>query len=241
MEKININKLIALRSKYSRRQAEDLVRQGLVKTRKGVVKLGETFSQEEDIFIKGIKLEAKKQNYIYLKLNKPPAYTCTQRIFPGEKNVFSLLPFKEKLFIMGRLDKDSRGLLILSNDGDLVHKVTHPSFSQTKKYLVSLATDPRLEKAWWIEKIKKSFKEGVFIQEKSLAQAVEVKYLAKAKFKITLSQGQKRQVRRMFDFFNFKVKDLKRVEIAGVKVGKLKEGAWEYLSPEDLLLLKKKS
>ncbi|MGI6347584.1 MAG: pseudouridine synthase [Patescibacteria group bacterium] len=238
MKKININKLISQRSNYSRRQAENLVRQGLVSTKERIIQLGEEFNPQEEIFVKGKKLATKKEENLYLKLNKPPGYTCTRKSFIKEKNIFSLLPFQEKLFIMGRLDKNSRGLVILSNDGDLIHKITHPSFAQQKKYLVKLAPDKRLENISWLKKIKKHFKIGISIQEKNLARADDIKYLGQNQFQIILSQGQKRQIRKMFEFFNFQVIDLQRIEIAGVKLENLKEGNWKYLNLKELNLLK---
>lgn len=243
MEKINLTKLIAENSHYSRRQAENLIRQGLVFVDGKKAGLGEKHSSENKIEVQGdvINTNLPKKN-IYIKLNKATGYVCTNRNFKGEKNIFSLLknvPHAETLFSIGRLDKDSSGLLIITNDGDLTYKLSHPKFEHQKTYLVEVNDSPSLNDLFFIEKMMRHFKSGVDIEQGSLAKAKKISYLGDVRFKIVLSEGKKRQIREMFKFFRLRVAKLKRINFAGLELKELKEGEWKYLSPEELKFLNK--
>lgn len=237
MEKINLTKLIAENSLYSRRQAEKLIREGLVTIDKRIAKLGEKANNTTNIEIDGKKLISNNKK-IYIKLNKPRDYVCTNRFFKGEKNIFSLINIKERLFSLGRLDKDSCGLIILTNDGDLTYKLTHPKFEHNKVYLVKLKNDSRLKENEFINRIIISFKKGLNIGEKTLAKAQSIKQIKENEFEIILSEGKKRQIREMFRVFGLEVDFLKRINFAGIKLGNLKEGQWINLSKEEINILK---
>ncbi len=246
MEKINLTKLIAENTSYSRRQAEKLIRTGLVFVNDKKATLGEKHGRNSVIKIKGKIIESnlKKKN-IYIKLNKPIGYVCTKRKFKGEKNIFSLLqdvPQNEILFSIGRLDKDSSGLLLLTNDGFLNYYLSHPRFEKQKKYLVEIAPTKILQKEleWesFLNKMIEEFKSGIDIKQETLARAKKIKYLGKRKFQIILSEGKKRQIREMFKYFGLKVIKLKRIEFAGIKLDNLPEGKWSYLSPAEEKIIK---
>ncbi|HOZ53653.1 MAG TPA: pseudouridine synthase [bacterium] len=238
MEKINLTKLITERSHHSRRQAEILIREGLIKVNGLIAKLGDKVENDCELEINNKKIENKQDKKIYLKLNKPIGYTCTNKSFPGEKNIFSLIPLGEKLFSVGRLDKDSCGLIILTNDGDLNYQLTHPKFEHHKIYLIKLYFDRRLEDPAFIREIIRYFKNGIDIEERTLAKAKNIEYLGANDFKIILAEGKKRQLRRMFAFFNLNIKELKRVDFAGIKLESLKDGEWKFLTPGEIKLLK---
>lgn len=239
MEKINLTKLIAQRSHHSRRKAEALIREGLVKVDGVLAKLGDKFNDNCKIEINNKKIETKEDKKIYLKINKPIGYTCTNKTFFGEKNIFSLIPLVEKLFSVGRLDKDSCGLIILTNDGDLNYQLTHPKFEHQKTYLIKLYYDKKLEDSNFIREIIKYFKNGIDIEEKTLARAKNIEYLGNNNFKIILTEGKKRQIRKMFAFFDLNIRELKRIDFAGIKLDDLKTGEWKYLNSEEIKLLKK--
>jgi len=239
MEKINLTKLIAQRSHHSRRQAEVLIREGLIKVNGVQANLGDKVSSDCELEINNKKIEAKQDNKIYLKLNKPTEYTCTNKTFPGEKNIFSLISLEEKLFSVGRLDKDSCGLIILTNDGDLNYQLTHPKFEHQKTYLVKLYSNKKLEDSMFVREIVKYFKNGIDIEEKTLAKAKNIEYLGDNNFKIILAEGKKRQIRRMFTFFDLNIRELKRIDFAGIKLENLKTGEWKFLNSEEINLLKK--
>lgn len=237
MNKENLTKVIAENSNYSRRKAEELIRLGLVSVNNQIAQLGEKVSKEDKIKVNGQKIIRNQK--IYIKLNKPIDYVCTNRNFKGEKNIFSLINIREKIVSIGRLDKDSSGLLILTNDGDLNYKLSHPKFEHNKIYLVKINNDEQLKNKVFLNKLKNDFIRGINIGEKTLAKAKKVTIINEQLFEITLSEGKKRQIRRMFGFFSLRVESLKRIEFTGIKLDGLKEGQWENLNKEEIDILKK--
>lgn len=230
-----LQKFIARSGFCSRRKAEELIKQGKVFVNGKVATAGARAGEEDEVKIGGEKIGLPKEK-IYIKMNKPVGYTCTTRRFKGEKNIFSLIGRKERLFVAGRLDKDSRGLILLTNDGDLTQRITHPSFGHKKNYLVELessAINP--------EAIIKRFKVGIDIGEgDGLSVAKGVKYLGDKKFEITLGEGKKRQIRRMFGVLGLRVKDLVRVSIGTLELGDLPEGRWRPLRKKEIEELTRK-
>lgn len=237
MNKENLTKVIAENSIYSRRKAEELIRSKRVLVNDKMAQLGEKVFIDDEIKVNGQKVIRNKK--IYIKLNKPAGYVCTNKNFKGEKNIFSLINIKEKVSSIGRLDKDSSGLLILTNDGDLNYKLSHPKFEHNKTYLVVIKDDEQLKNKNFLNKLKGDFVKGINIEEKTLAKARKIEIVNERSFKIILSEGKKRQIRRMFDFFDLKVESLKRTEFTGIKLDGLKEGQWKNLSKEEVEVLKK--
>lgn len=237
MNKENLTKVIAENSIYSRRKAEELIRSKRVLVNDKMAQLGEKVFIDDEIKVNGQKVIRNKK--IYIKLNKPAGYVCTNKNFKGEKNIFSLINIKEKVSSIGRLDKDSSGLLILTNDGDLNYKLSHPKFEHNKTYLVVIKDDEQLKNKNFLNKLKGDFVKGINIEEKTLAKARKIEIVNERSFKIILSEGKKRQIRRMFDFFDLKVDSLKRIEFAGIKLDGLKESQWKNLSKEEVEVLKK--
>ena len=216
-----------------------MIRDGLVKLNGYTAKLGERADDNDEITVNGKKLNRSVEK-IYIKLNKPMGYTCTNRYFKGEKNIYSLVNLPQKLFAIGRLDKDSRGLVILTNDGELTAKLTHAKFGSEKKYLVKCAADDRLLKKVTIDQTVRTLKKGVDLGEgEGLGWAKSAEYL-NGVFTLVLTTGRKRQVRRMFQGLHYHVVDLFRTEIAGVMLGDLPEGKWEDLTDYELNKLKVK-
>lgn len=217
--KIVLQKYIADSGYCSRRQAEDMIKKNKVLVNKKRAELGMRVSEQDEVSIAGKKIGEKKEN-IYIALNKPKGYTCTNRKFSGEKNIFELVKTRERLFIVGRLDKDSQGLLILTNDGELAQYITHPKNESEKKYLVEvekLTSDP--------EKIIKTFLKGIDLgKEDKIVWAKKITYLKSKNFEITLTEGKKRQIRRMFEKMGMRVVKLKRISIGKLNLGDLKEG-----------------
>lgn len=223
--KIVLQKFIAESGLCSRRAAEELIRVGRVSVNGVLAELGQRVDGGEKILIDGKEVGAPMEK-IYIKINKPVGYVCTNRHFPGEKSIFDLIKIKERLHVAGRLDKDSRGLVILTNDGDYTKKVTHPSSKCEKKYLVKIAHDLEMGRRDR-EEIISQFKKGIEI-EGGLARTLSVEY-KNGVFKITLNEGKKRQIRRMFEAVGCRVIDLKRISIGEVELGDLKEGGSEKL------------
>lgn len=229
-----IQKIIASSGLCSRRAAEELIREGRVKINDKVAKLGNRAEAGDKITVDN-RLVKAVDNLIYLAVNKPRGYVCTNRKFKDEKNIFDLVEFSDKLSVVGRLDKPSRGLVILTNDGDLVNKLTHPSFVVLKKYRVKLISNPAPEK---IKTVLKKLKEGVDIgEDDGLAWANQAKFVDGC-FELDLAQGRKRQIRRMFEKLDYSVVDLQRVAIGPVELGNLVQGKWRELSEAEVDSLK---
>ncbi len=237
MNKENLTKVIAENSIYSRRKAEELIRSKKVLVNDKMAQLGEKVFIDDEIKVNGQKVIRNQK--IYIKLNKPVGYVCTNRSFKGEENIFSLINIKEKIASIGRLDRDSSGLLILTNDGDLNYKLSHPKFEHQKVYLVKIKNNHLLKNNIFLNELKNDFIRGIDIGEKTLAKAKKLEIISEQTFKIILSEGKKRQIRRMFDFFDLKVDSLKRIEFAGIKLDGLKESQWKNLSKEEVEVLKK--
>lgn len=231
-----LQKFIAESGFCSRRQAEELVRSGKVLVDGQPAELGQRVDEENEVKVNGrIVKPALEKTYIIL--NKPVGYTCTSRDFRAEKNVFALLPaaYAKGLFIVGRLDKDSSGLLLLTNDGGLAARLTHPRYGHEKEYRIELSGQITHTQT---AKILAGFKKGVDIGEgDGVVKAKDAEYLQKNVFKIILSEGKKRQIRRMFRVFGLQVAELKRTRIKNLRLGDLKPGQFRPASAKEVSAL----
>ncbi|MEK7097985.1 MAG: pseudouridine synthase, partial [Patescibacteria group bacterium] len=216
---IVLQKYIAQGGKYSRREAEELIRRGLVAVNGKKAELGMRAEDGDLIEVRKRRLDLAKEQ-MYIKLNKPVGFTSTSKDFKGEKNIFDLVRIKEKLIIAGRLDKNSRGLILLTNDGELVQKITHPSFEHEKEYIITI-TEPEIFDNE-LPRILSSFKKGIDIGEDyGVVRVKDIRYLGANKFAIVLTQGKKRQLRSMFYEMGYQVSDLLRVRIGNLKLNDL--------------------
>ncbi len=230
--KMVLQKFIARSGYCSRRKAESFIVNGKVVVNGEIAYLGMRVDENDEVTICGKKLEPENKK-IYIILNKPIGYICTSRRFKGEKNIFDLVKVKERLFVVGRLDKNSRGLVFLTNDGDLAQKMTHPKYEHEKEYEVQLSIS-NLQSL--INGIIKKLKNGIDIGEgDGIVKVKDIKYLKDGKFKIVLTEGKKRQIRRMFKSLGFEVEDLLRIRIGNLKLGKLKKGEWIYVEKEEII------
>ncbi len=243
--KIVLQKLIAASGKCSRRQAEELIRAGKVLLNGEEAFLGQRAEVGIDVVEVEGEILGELKDFIYLKFNKPSGYVSTTASFPNEKSIFDLVNLNEKLFPVGRLDKNSRGLMLLTNDGGLAQKLSHPRYEHEKIYevrvkFVGKSFGDNRESELVPEKIVKFMEKGFDIGEgDGLVRAKKAEYLQRNFFRITLNEGKKRQIRRMFMELGFKILDLKRVELSGLKLVGLPEGSWEYLSEAELDDLKR--
>ncbi len=220
---INLTKFIADSGYCSRRKAENLIRQGLVFLNSKKAKLGAKVKKNDEVKI-GKKILKLPKEKIYIMLNKPVGYVCTNRKFKNEKNVFDLLDTKEKLHIVGRLDKNSRGLILLTNDGNLNQKITHPKYQHEKEYLVKISNPQKTQN------IEEKMLKGIDIGDgDGTVCAKKIKKIKNNLYSITLTQGKKRQIRRMFKKLNCQVLDLKRIRIGNIKLKDLPEGKYKKI------------
>lgn len=235
--KIVLQKFIAEAGVCSRRKAEDFIKDGLVMINDKVAKLGDRVDEHDEVLLDGVQIY-RQEKLVYIVLNKPKGYTCTSRQFVDEKNIFDLVNVKERLFVVGRLDKDSEGLILLTNDGALTQKITHPKYEHEKKYLVSIVSrglEARI--------IQNEFKQGIDIGDgDGIVKAKNIKAVGTDKFEIILTQGKKRQIRRMFGVLGCDVLALTRTKIGSLEMGDMKVGEWRYLSEAEVksLMVEKK-
>jgi len=209
----------------SRRHGEEHIVSGRVKVNGLVVKeLGTKIDPENDIVeVGGNRIEVKN-NLIYIALNKPSGYvtTCSRA---RDKIVLDLVDIPERVYPVGRLDKDSGGLLLLTNDGRLHNVLSHPSFDHEKEYDV-LVLRPVPDEALG------KMASGIHLPG-GRTRPAEVKRISPSQFRIVLKEGRNRQIRRMVEKVGNRVKRLIRIRISNVRLGSLKEGCWRYLSEKE--------
>ena len=224
--KMVLQKYIADSGYCSRRKAEELIKKKKVKVNSEIASPGKKVIESDEVKIDNKIIKTIKEK-IYIILNKPAGYTCTNRKFKDEKNVFDLINIKERLFVVGRLDKNSQGLVLLTNDGEYTNKLTHPKYEHEKEYIVGIRNK---ESGIRNQEILKKFKRGVDIGNgDGIVKTKETKYLGDNKFKLILTEGKKRQIRRMFEAVSCEVCDLVRTRIGNVKLGELKLGKWKKI------------
>jgi len=232
--KMILQKVIAASGYCSRRKGEELIRDGHVSVNGNLALIGDEADPINDKITINGRLLSSPEKLVYIILNKPLGYTCTNRRFPNEKNIFDLVDLPTRLFAVGRLDKDSHGLILLTNDGDLTQKLSHPRYEHDKEYEVKIRDEvinPNM--------VIKNLLAGVDIGDgDGTVKAVRAKYLQNDLFVITLNEGKKRQIRRMFEVLGTRVIDLKRISLGGLTLGNLPEGRWDYLSEEEINNLK---
>lgn len=225
---IRLHKFLADCGLASRRKAEALISAGKVRVNGEVVtKMGVVIDKARDkIYLEGRLVRPEKKK-IYLKLNKPPGYVSSCRGQRGEKTVLDLVKaIPQRLFPIGRLDKNSEGLMILTNDGELANRLMHPRYEHEKEYLVNVQcpmTNDQLRK----------LKEGVIIEEGKTLPAKVFREEEKS-FRIILREGKKRQIRLMVEAAGNRVVRLKRIRIKNLTLGSLPVGRYALLTSKEL-------
>ena len=225
-----LNKFIASSGLCSRRKADELIEAGKVKINGVVVKeLGYSVSSKDKVTVNNEPL--KKQNLIYIKYYKPAGYITTMNDEKGRKTIYDILPEEVKdLKPVGRLDKDSTGLLILTNDGEFINKMTHPSIKLPKIYRV--CAQGKMNSQHLLQMAK-----GIEIEPQKIAyaDALIVEYENKnTVLQITLYQGMNRQIRKMLDHLGHPVISLKRVSHGTINIQGLKKGQFKYIKPKEI-------
>ncbi len=228
---MRINKFIANSGYCSRRNADLLLEQGKVLVNGKVANKGIEVSENDEILIEGKKIcleEAKK----YYLLNKPVGYSSTAKAQFQEKIVLDLIDSKERIYPVGRLDKDSFGLLLLTNDGDLAFRMTHPKHNVEKEYIV------KVDKALKENDLKK-LSSGIMLEGRITREArFEIFDFKNNIVKVFLKEGRNRQIRKMFKILGYNVISLERVAFGKIKLGKLKLGSYRELNREEIEYLR---
>lgn len=218
----------------SRRAAAWIIRSGRIKVDDKIV-LEPSFKVDPDkdrIFLDNRRLFAKEK--IYIVLNKPMGVTSTKKDRHAESTIMDLLPQNLRhLNPVGRLDKDSTGLILLTNDGALINRFTHPSFNINKQYLVTL--DKALK-----DKDRRNIEGGVVLDNKATAPC-KIRLRGAMLLEVTIGEGRKRQIRRMFSGKGYRVLKLKRVKEGPLGLGELPAGKWRFLTKKEISAIKSHS
>jgi 23S rRNA pseudouridine2604 synthase len=223
-EGIQINKYISNSGFCSRREAEKLIEQARVTINDEIVLLTARVFPGDVVSIDGEKIK-NKQKPIYIALNKPVGVTSTTDE-TDKSNIIRFMNHPKRIFPVGRLDKDSEGLILLTNDGDIVNKILRAGNNNEKEYVVSV------DKELTTEMIRQMGNGVKILGERT--KPCYIRQEAPRRFRIILKQGLNRQIRRMCAEFGYKVKDLKRIRIMHIQLGNLAVGKWRYLTPAEI-------
>lgn len=229
---VRLNKFLSELGYCSRREADKLIEQERVTVNSKVPKQGQKVSIEDEIVVDGEyvnKPKKIKERFVYIAFNKPRGIVCTTDSKTEKNNIIDYINHKKRIFPIGRLDKPSEGLIFLTNDGDIVNKILRSKNNHEKEYLVSV--DKPLN-ANFVKKMA----EGVPILG-TKTQRCKVEKLSQYKFRITLTEGMNRQIRRMCEHLEYKVKSLQRVRIMNVKLD-VALGGWRDLTSKEVEQIK---
>nr|WP_072537316.1 pseudouridine synthase [Anaerococcus mediterraneensis] len=228
---MRINKFIAQSGYTSRRKADLLIKNGKVRVNgKNISEPGMIVDKNDLVEIEGKKLVLEDK--FYIKLYKPVSFITSNYDPYNDKDLNDLVNIEQRFFAAGRLDKDSEGLLIITNDGEFTNNIIHPRFKLEKEYIVK--TDKALSK----DQIKK-FCQGLNIGNGEITSDSKIKLIGKNTYRVIIHQGYNRQIRRMFDYFGSKVISLKRIRIGSIKLGDLKKKEYRYFTKEEMKFVEK--
>ena len=224
MEDKSLNKYISETGICSRREADKFIEEGRVKINGIVARKGNRVGAKDVVLLNNKPLISKPE-VVYLAFNKPKGVTCTTDL-KDKSNIIDFLNFKDRIFPIGRLDKPSDGLIFLTNDGDIVNKILRAGNSHEKEYIVTV--DRRID-AQFIKKMS----EGVRILD-TITQPCAVQSEGHYKFRIILTQGLNRQIRRMCEALGYQVQTLTRVRIMNITLHNLPVGKWRHFTPAEI-------
>lgn len=213
----------------SRREADRLLEQGRVMIDGRTAGLGEQFHPGQTVTVDGTELHAAKKR-ILIAFHKPAGIVCTSS--KKEKdNIIDYIHFPERIYPVGRLDKDSTGLILLTNDGDFMDRILRSRNGHEKEYVVTVNRPLKKE-------VLDAMRQGVPILD-TMTKPCRIEPLGEKRFRIILTQGLNRQIRRMCEYFGYRVTRLERVRIMNILLDGLPEGKWRYLSEEETAQMEK--
>lgn len=228
MEKTRINKYLSEVGYCSRRAADKLLEEGRIKINGQIPELGTKVSDEDVVEVDGKPIRESQEKPIYIAFNKPVGIVCTTDTKRERDNIIEYINHPQRIFPIGRLDKPSEGLILLTSDGDIVNKILRSKNNNEKEYLVRVdkPINPK-----FLEKMRN----GVPILD-TITKKCEVEKIDDMTFRIVLTQGLNRQIRRMCEFLGYEVKKLKRIRIMNIKLD-IPLGKWRDLTAEEFSTL----
>jgi 23S rRNA pseudouridine2604 synthase len=227
---MRINKYLATRHISTRREADEIIKSGRVKINGRTAVLGDKVMANDEVVVH--KNVLKDRKFVYLAFNKPKEI-ITHSPQRGERSIENITKLKEKVFPVGRLDKDSHGLIILTNDGRITDRLLNPDYHHEKEYVVKV---DRTISPGFI----KQMESGVVLGDGYQTKKCQVEKIDKQTFSIILTEGKKRPIRRMCEKLERKVIDLKRIRIMNIRLNDLKSGQHRNIEREELKLFLKK-
>lgn len=231
-ENIRLNKFLSDAGVCSRRAADKAIEEGRVLVNGEIPLMGQRISSSDEVLFDGKPVSNANKKPVLIAYNKPVGIVCTAEK-KEKNNIVDHIGYPERIYPIGRLDKDSNGLILLTNQGDLVNKIMRAVNAHEKEYIVSV--DKEIDKDF----IKK-MSDGVYLDELEVTtRKCNVKKLSKYEFNIILTQGLNRQIRRMCQMLGYKVKTLKRVRIMNIELGDLKVDTYRDVTPSEIATLNK--
>jgi 23S rRNA pseudouridine2604 synthase len=224
--KMKIDKYIGQSGFTSRRKAFTLIEEKKVTVNGKIATFSTKVNKGDVVMVDGQQIEEKEFVPVYIAYNKPKGIICTTEKI--ENNIVDAIKFPERIYPVGRLDKDSEGLILLTNHGEMIDKIANPAFNHEKEYIVTLNLPVR-------EKFLKEISEGIELMgEVTKPCKVSPEPNTKRLFRIVLTQGMNRQIRRMCNAYDYQVIKLQRVRVMHITLGHLKPGEWRHLTEEEL-------
>ena len=224
-KKVRINKFLSEIGYCSRREADKLIDQKKISVNGKIISMGTKVIPSDKIEINGIEIEKKNEEKIYIAFNKPKGIVCTTNTKVEKNNIIDYINYPKRIFPIGRLDKLSEGLILLTNDGDIINKILRSRNNHDKEYVVTLNKPIK-------EEFIKKMSNGIPILGRTTKKCF-VKKIDNKKFKIILTEGLNRQIRRMCEYLNYKVIKLKRIRIMNINLN-LDVGKYRFLSNAEL-------
>ncbi|MDV4151784.1 pseudouridine synthase [Clostridium sp. AL.422] len=224
----------------SRRKCEEIILSGKVKVNDNIInELGAKINPERDVVYYDGKIIKPEENKVYIMLNKPEGYITSVSDEKGRKTILDLVKVNERIYPIGRLDYDSSGLILLTNDGEIYNKIIHPRVKVDKKYIVLCKGEFTNDE---LTRFENGIDIGGYITAKSKIKLIDIERNKKSNsinslVEITIHEGKNRQIRRMCEALGHEVITLKRISVGEIKLGYLKKGEWRNLTSDELKYL----
>ena len=220
-----INKYLSEVGYCSRRAADKLIEEGRITINGKVPEMGTKVNDGDIVKVDGKSISKTQEKPVYLAFNKPVGIVCTTDTHVEKDNIIDYIKYPKRIFPIGRLDKPSEGLIFLTNDGDIVNKILRAKNHHEKEYIVTVNKPIS-------QKFLQNMRNGIPILD-TITRKCEVEELSKYQFKIILTQGLNRQIRRMCEFLEYRVTKLRRIRIMNIKLD-LPVGHWRYITDDEM-------